>query len=106
MAKETSWGAVSGWYDETVKDSASYQSVVILPNLLRVLNPKKGESILDLACGQGFFSREISKKGAVVTGVDISPELIAIAKKEKSTNVRYEVASAERLDMLKDESTS
>ncbi len=104
MVKETSWGAVSGWYDETVGNPTSYQSSLILPNLIRVLNIKKGENVLDVACGQGIFSREIAKKGAEVCGVDISPELIAIAKKEKSLGIRYEVASAEKLDSLKNES--
>lgn len=104
MAKETSWGAVSGWYDETVGNPTSYQSSLILPNLIRVLNPLKGEKILDVACGQGIFSREIAKKGAEVCGVDISSELIDIAKKDKSVNVIYEVASAEKLDNLKSDS--
>ncbi|MEK7084251.1 MAG: methyltransferase domain-containing protein, partial [Patescibacteria group bacterium] len=93
----TSWGNVAEWYDdllETEKDT--YQSAVILPNLLRLLSVKKGQKILDLACGQGFFSRAFAKEGASVTGVDVAEELIrratAHAAKEKIKNLSFAVA--------------
>ena len=46
----TSWGKVADWYDsylETNKDS--YQEKVITPNLLRILDIKKGMHVVDLA---------------------------------------------------------
>ncbi len=56
---DTSWNKVANWYDELLKtDPDSYQSKVIAPNLLRILNIQKGEKIFDLACGQGYFSKE------------------------------------------------
>ncbi|MCX6719011.1 MAG: methyltransferase domain-containing protein, partial [Candidatus Taylorbacteria bacterium] len=79
--KSTSWGKVAVWYDKLIEDSPdSYQAAVILPNLLRIIEPKKGMNILDLACGQGFFSRAFHEKGAKVVGCDIAPELINIAR--------------------------
>jgi ubiquinone/menaquinone biosynthesis C-methylase UbiE len=77
---ETSWGKVADWYDEYLSNEDSYQKAVILPNVLRVLEPKKGVSIVDLACGQGFFTEEMALLGADVIGVDISPELVAKAE--------------------------
>ena len=74
--KDTSWGNVADWYDEVVKGDDSYQKKVILPNILRLVTPRKGLRVLDLACGQGFFSHEMAKAGAEVVGVDISKELI------------------------------
>ena len=50
----TSWDNVAGWYDELMKEPAGYQKDVILPNILRLMEIKKGDNILDLACGQGF----------------------------------------------------
>lgn len=38
-------------------------------------------SILDVACGVGRHDRILSKKGFIVTGVDMSKDLIGIAKK-------------------------
>jgi SAM-dependent methyltransferase len=71
---------------------------VILPNLLRLIDVKKGDRILDIACGQGFFSRALAEKGGEVTGVDLAPELIDFAKKHQgSTLIKYYVASADNL---------
>ena len=94
MKQNTSWG------EEYV--FGEYQKELILPNLLRLLDIKKDEVILDLACGQGFFSREFAKAGAKVIGVDISKELIEIAKKNRG--VTYYVASADKLTFLKNQS--
>ena len=103
---KTSWGKVAGWYDELLeKQTDTYQHEVILPNLLRVLAPKKGETILDIACGQGFFSRELAKleggKAVKVLGCDIAPELIETARRNPdpiSKNISYTVAPADNLD--------
>ena len=74
--KETSWGKVADWYDDMVLSNDSYQKTLILPNLLRVMDIKNGQKILDIGCGQGFFTNEFGRAGAVVTGIDVSPELI------------------------------
>jgi ubiquinone/menaquinone biosynthesis C-methylase UbiE len=98
---KTSWGGVADWYDKTVSDDDSFQGKVVLPNISRLIDPKKGIEILDLACGQGFFSHALSAKGAKVVGVDISPELIAIAKKHASHNEEFYVSPAQNLSFLK-----
>ncbi|MBF8249584.1 MAG: Methyltransf 11 protein [Candidatus Levybacteria bacterium] len=105
MNKATSWGNVANWYDQLLeKDDDSYQKRLILPNLLRLVEAKKGEIIVDLACGQGFFAREFSKLGAKVIGVDISPELIELARQDKS--VEYHVSPAHKLDFLQNQSVN
>ena len=104
----TSWGKVASWYDEYLAREDTYQSEVVLPNLIRLLDNKKREEglpgsqrrVLDLACGQGFFTREVAKLGAQVTGADISPELIAQAKKNVS-EAKFYVAAATNLDFAK-----
>jgi len=99
MDKQTSWGKVANWYNALLEtDEDSYQKKLILPNLLRLLEIKKGEVILDLACGQGFFAREFAKSGAKVIGSDISPELIEIAKQDKT--VQYHVSEANKLGYI------
>lgn len=104
MKKDTSWGAVAEWYDKVVYDKDSYQNRVILPNILRIVAPEKGMRILDLACGQGFFSHALSAKGAHVTGVDVSPELIGIAKIHAGHNEEFHVSSSDNLSVWKDSS--
>lgn len=100
----TSWGRVANWYDDYLENTVdTYQRQVILPNLSRLLNLKKTEVILDLACGSGFFSRELAKSGAKIVGVDISPELIALARQKLSLNLEYQVSSAENLNAISDQ---
>lgn len=43
------------------------------------LDPKPGERILDLATGTGWTSRILARRGAKVTGVDISEKLVDAA---------------------------
>lgn len=106
MKKEnnkTTWGNVAGWYDELLSGEDTYQTKVILPNILRLLEPQ-GKKVIDIACGQGFFSRALAEVGAQVVGVDISPNLIAIAQKNKSQNLRFEVLPAHSMISVSDES--
>lgn len=50
-------------------------------DVLSLLKPKAGESILDLGCGSGFLTNKIREYGAQVLGVDSSAEMIEKAKK-------------------------
>jgi len=98
--KDTSWGNVAGWYHEMLESEGTFQKEVILPNLKRLLEIKKGETVLDLACGTGFFSREFATLGAKVIGVDLGKDLIEIAKKNSPTAIQYVVSSADDLNFV------
>lgn len=100
---DTSWNKVAGWYDELLTtDVDSYQSKVIAPNLLRILDVQKGESVYDLACGQGYFSNILAKSGATVVASDISKRLIESAIKNSPKNISFHVAPAHKALFLKD----
>src|SRR5512141_302091 len=43
-------------------------------------NVRRGSSVLDLGCGEGMLSL-LKRKGAALTGVDLSPELLAAASR-------------------------
>jgi len=45
-----------------------------------MLAPKPGERVLDLGCGDGALTEEIKAVGANVLGVDLSDELLAVAR--------------------------
>jgi SAM-dependent methyltransferase len=49
---------------------------------LTMLRPQGGERILDLACGTGRHSLELVRHGFSVVGVEISSELVEIARKD------------------------
>jgi trans-aconitate methyltransferase len=46
---------------------------------LDLLDPKPGERILDLGCGDGVLTKKIAARGATVTGIDNSLEMIRAA---------------------------
>ena len=100
-ASSTSWGPVAPWYDEYLQDEDTYQAKVILPNLMRVLgitDMKDGTKVLELGCGQGYFMKEILKlANPKLTGVDISAELLEIAKKNIGHTAELYQANAAKL---------
>ncbi|MDG7012696.1 MAG: class I SAM-dependent methyltransferase [Nitrososphaerota archaeon] len=53
------------------------------PALLRAVGPVRGLKVLDLGCGQGWFSRELAARGARVVGLDWSHEMISVAKERE-----------------------
>jgi SAM-dependent methyltransferase len=58
------------------------------------LDPKSGENILDIGCGDGQLTLRLAESGAVVTGVDLSPQMVAAAR---ARGVSADEASAEKL---------
>ena len=48
--------------------------------LFQSLGSIEGKEILDIGCGEGELSTQLAKLGARVTGIDISPELIDVAR--------------------------
>ena len=105
MQKDTSWNKVAPWYDELLEESPdSFQAKVILPNILRILKIKASMQIIDIACGQGYFSRAFALAGAKVTGVDIAPDLIKKAGERSSKDISFHVARADKLAFAKDNS--
>jgi SAM-dependent methyltransferase len=64
-----------------------------------MLAPKPGERILDLGCGDGTLTVEIKAAGADVVGVDLSDELLAVARM-KGLDVRK--ADGHTLDFVQE----
>jgi len=59
-----------------------------------------GKHIIDVGCGGGIFSEALNKRGATVTGIDLSEESISIARLhllESGHNVDYQCISAEKM---------
>jgi trans-aconitate methyltransferase len=62
-------------------------------DLIHLLQPVKGERILDLGCGTGYLANLIAESGAVVTGIDNSADMISKAK-ETYPGINFCVQSA------------
>jgi ubiquinone/menaquinone biosynthesis C-methylase UbiE len=56
---------------------------------------KPGMTVLELGCGTGSFTRELARSGADVVAIDVSPDLLEIARANSSApNVQYQIQNA------------
>jgi 2-polyprenyl-6-hydroxyphenyl methylase/3-demethylubiquinone-9 3-methyltransferase len=58
------------------------------------------QAILDVGCGAGLLSEALAEQGAKTTAIDLSPEVITVAKQHAQTNhlsIDYQVIAVETL---------
>lgn len=67
------------WYAGIVRQRKLIH-LQIMPQIIDLIGGVAGQHVLDVACGEGVFSRELAAHGAHVTGVDLSRRLLAIAE--------------------------
>ena len=60
-----------------------------------------GLKVLDAGCGTGYLSRQLSDRGALVTGIDISERMIAIARAQHP-NIDFRVECCAELHSIGD----
>jgi trans-aconitate methyltransferase len=68
------------WNAEDYAHHARFVADLARP-LIGLLDPKPGETILDLGCGDGVLAAEIQRLGATVIGVDGAPAMVEAARK-------------------------
>jgi SAM-dependent methyltransferase len=88
------YDAIADFYSE------SFSAVDgVLTTLLDLLGPVDGRPVLDLACGHGRATRELAARGAQVTGVELSAEMLARA----APGIRYHQGDVATREWLGDE---
>lgn len=69
--------------------------------LFELIGDVRGKSVLDLACGEGFLSRELKSRDARrVVGVDISQAMIDLARSQEQSadhGIEYRVSDVKEL---------
>ncbi len=78
------------FYHILYKDRDHLEASIFMDNLTAFLKLPSGSEILDLACGKGRHARYLNKLGFHVTGVDLSPESIAYAKRYENPSLHFE----------------
>ena len=86
-------GSVNVWDADLYDNKLSFVSN-LGKGVVELLQPQSGEKILDLGCGTGDLSYEISKSGAIVTGIDFSEEMLEKAS-EKYPQISFLVQDGE-----------
>ena len=86
------WDANAEVWDAKMADQGNdFVNLLQWPVIQPLLNIQPGQKILDIACGNGLFSRRLAALGADVVAIDFSAELIERAKARKSDRITYQV---------------
>jgi trans-aconitate methyltransferase len=72
-------GTVDHWQADAYAAHARFVSEHGV-GVVDLLDPRPGERILDLGCGDGALTAQIAARGASVLGVDASPAMVAAAR--------------------------
>jgi len=92
--------------------SREYQDSKLLPfrkhieeyTLFDLLGDLRGKSVLDLACGEGIYSRRLALRGAQrVVGLDLSAGMIELAQEKERQlplHIEYQVGDAMHLGAI------
>jgi 2-polyprenyl-3-methyl-5-hydroxy-6-metoxy-1,4-benzoquinol methylase len=102
VTSEARYDAVADFYAADSADSDDPVSV----SLAALTGDVGGRRVLEIACGQGRITRELARRGATVTGVDVSGAMIAkaeSAEREKPLGIRYVLADVAKPALLRGE---
>lgn len=101
---QAAWDANAAWWDDYVgPEGHLFHRAVIAPATERFLEVRQGDLVLDIACGNGQFSRRLADLGARVLAFDAAETFIARARGHSSNYVnsisyqRLDAANAEAL---------
>jgi len=102
MEQTAQYDHIGSKYDEyaqtaTLKRAESY-------TFFHMVGELAGQCVLDLACGFGFYTKQLRQRGAAqVVGIDISPEMVRLAREkaqEAPDGIEYLVYDAVHLPQL------
>ena len=94
---------MADYWIETVEGGQSIHRQAFLDNwMLRAVGEVDGLRVVDLGCGEGRFSRMLSRRGATVT--DFSQRFIDYAIANRVGEETYRVADMENMEALGDDS--
>src|SRR5438067_8376114 len=74
------WDRKAQFWDERMGEGNQFQRVLVGPASERLLEVQRGQVILEIACGNGVFSRRLASLGAQVIATDFSARFLELAK--------------------------
>ncbi|MGX9899400.1 class I SAM-dependent methyltransferase [Arthrobacter sp. SA17] len=94
----SAYDTVAASYSKMLPD-ASFEAPLdraMINAFVEYVNAAEVTSVLDAGCGSGRMSGLLAAQGALVSGVDLSPAMIAIARREHP-DLAFEVADLSQL---------
>lgn len=91
------WDAnADGWTEGLRRGRDLYRNLFLEPAFIEFLGGLQDQHVLDAGCGEGTSSRLMARRGATVTGVDLSPRMLESAMAEEARaplGIRYVAGS-------------
>lgn len=81
------WDRNAEWWDDRMGEGNDFQRILIGPATERLLELRPGETVLDIACGNGAFARRMAQLGAQIVAFDFSERFLARAKGRSAEHV-------------------
>ncbi len=92
----SAWDSNALYWDEKMGEGNDFVNILLWPAILRLLNPKPGQRILDIATGNGLTARRLASLGVSVVAFDFSSELIKVAQSKPNleSRISYHILDA------------
>lgn len=75
------WDDIATYWDDYMgEESNRWHRELVRPHTEALLKVEEGQRVLDIACGNGNFSRRLAELGVKVTAIDYSSKMIECAK--------------------------
>lgn len=91
------WNENAGPWSLFVRDGHDlYRDLFTFPAIQAILPPVAGMELIDFGCGEGTNTRHFARMGAKMTGIDLSGEMIRIARDAEQAaplGISYHIAS-------------
>ena len=102
------WDAnAAKWAEDVRAGQDRFRDLFTFPRFLEFLPDLRGSNVIDLGCGEGLNTRRFARSGMRMTGIDISPQMIELARREEARaplGIRYAVESSAELKSFADNS--
>ena len=88
------------WWDPTSEFRPLHEINPLRLEWINARVPLAGKKVIDIGCGGGILSESMARKGAKVTGIDLSQKALKVAdlhSLESGVEVRYERIAAEEM---------
>jgi 2-polyprenyl-6-hydroxyphenyl methylase/3-demethylubiquinone-9 3-methyltransferase len=88
------------WWDPTSEFRPLHEINPLRLEWINARAPVAGKNVIDIGCGGGILAESMAKKGARVTGIDLSEKALKVAdlhSLESGAEVRYQLIAAEEM---------
>ena len=95
LAAQRAWDTNASFWDQRMGEGNEFFNLLVWPAVEQLLQPRKGDTLLDVACGNGLTSRRLAEAGASVLAFDFSEEMIRQAReRSRGQEIDYRILDA------------